>query len=77
MRQPAALPTNQVVNTAPDSAECVETKNNNELPVQTESNEINNNSVHVGTKNKTGNVETNTTEQSSRHVETPSQSYMW
>ena len=59
------------VNNAPASAQCVETKNNDELPVQTESSETNNNSVRVGTENKTGNVETNTTEQNSRHVETP------
>ena len=72
VRQPTASPTNQVVNTAPASAECVETKNNDALPVQTDSSEVNNNSVHVGTKNKTGHVETNTTEQNSRHVETPS-----
>ena len=60
------------MNTTPVSAECVETKCNDELSVQTESSEMKNNSVHVGTKNKTGNVETDTTEQSSQHVEIPS-----
>ena len=63
--QPTASLMKHVVNNAPASADCVETKNNDELPVQTESSETNNNSVHVGTENKTRNVETSTTEQNS------------
>ena len=73
--RPAASPMKQVVNNAPASAECVETKDHDELHVQTKNSEphveTNDKSVHVETESKTRNVETNTAEQNSEHVETP------
>ena len=75
--QPTASPMKHVVNKAQASAECVETKNNDELHVQTESSELHvgtkDNSVHVGTEHRTRHVETDISEQNSQHVETP----MW
>ena len=73
--QPTASPMKQVVNNAPASAECVETKDHDKLHVQTKNSEphveTNDKSVHAETESKTQNVETDMAEQNSQHVETP------
>ena len=69
MGQPAASLMKQVVNNAPASAECVETKDHDELHVQTKNSEphveTNDKSVHLETESKTWNVETDMAEQNS------------